>query len=623
MMKQKTISLLKWLFLSVFLLVIYIYVNKAIQPELHYHVQQPSFMADRGFFITFLKFPGGISKFVAGFVTQFFYFDWTGPLVIVAFGLLLMLSCYLFINTLDKSEYAHSLMYVPVILLAALLNNYYFPFAVATRILFVLLASCLFVYLLKRKVSYMVAFSLLALPLYYLAGSGSLFVFTLTAVIIIPFYRYGRKMSVLYALFAVLLSFLIDFIAYKYVFIIHPENLFFSFQPDIDIYFDAFMNYKPDALFYIFCYSIPITGLIILLKNIIQHAYDKSKVGLLTKPFFKNGAVMHLFIALIIAVVSVLLLSMTFSKHKKNVILVDYYSYHEKWEDVIDIAMSDPRYDVFINYYYNRAIDHQGRYTDSFFDYPQYYTLALYPPERTGNPALSLPISDFYFDLGYISLSQHWAHAALALMPYNPRALKRLAIIHLIYGNYSTSRTYLEMLSKNFISREFVNRYMPYTTDTTLITKDNLIMEKRASMPRNKVISGDFTDRLKDLLDQNRQNKRAWDHLQMCNLLSYNLGSFINHMTELHQYYDQVPKIFEQAILMYILRTDVKNLYKVDVSKSSRETFAGFLKTLQTSNNDKDLARPLLGIYSNTYMYYITYYYQLNAAPSSGEKKDY
>lgn len=622
-MKQRTVSLLKWLFLSAFLLVIFIYVKKAIQPELHYHVQQPSFMADSGFFVTFLKFPGGMSKYIAGFLAQLFYYEWAGPLVIVAFGLLLMLSCYLFINTLDKSEYTHYLIYVPVILLTALLNNYYFPFAVAIRVLFVLLASCLLVYLLKKKVSYMAAFAVLAMLLYYLAGSGSLFVFTLTAVIIIPFCSYGRKISVLYSLYAVLLSFLVDFISYKYVFIIHPENLFFSFQPDIDIYFDAFMNYRPDALFYIFCYSIPIIGLIILLKNIIQHGYDKGKEGLLTKPFFKNEAVILLFIALIIAGVSILLFSMTFSKHRKNVILVDYYSCHKKWKDVIDIAKSDPRYDIFINYYYNRAIDHQGRYTDLFFDYPQYYTLALYPPERPGNPALSLPISDFYFDLGYISLSEHWAHAALALMPYNPRAMKRLAVIHLIYGNYSASRSYLKMLSKNFISREFVNRYMPYTTDTALIAKDNLIMEKRASMPRNKVISGDFTDRLKDLLEQNRQNKRAWDHLQICNLLSYNLGSFINHMTELHQYYDQAPKIFEQAILMYILRTDVKNLNKVDVSKSSRETFAGFLKTLQTSNNDKDLARPLLGIYSNTYMYYITYYYQYNAAPSSGEKKNY
>jgi hypothetical protein len=622
-MKQKSVSLLKWLFLSAFLLVIFIYVKKAIQPELHCHVQQPSFMADSGFFITFLKFPGGISKYIAGFLTQLFYYEWAGPLVIVAFGLLLMLSCYLFINTLDKSEYTHSLMYVPVILLTALLNNYYFPFAVAIRILFVLQASCLFAYLLKRKVNYLFAFALLALPVYYLAGSGSLFVFTLTAVVIIPFCSYGRNISMLYSLYAVLLTFLIDFISFKYVFIIQPENLFFSFQPDIDIYFDAFMNYKPDALFYFFCYSIPIIGLAILLKNIIQHGYDKGKESLLTKPFLKNEAVILLIIALIIAGVSILLLSMTFIKHKKNIILVDYYSYHEKWKDVTDIAKSDPLYDVFINYYYNRAIDHQGRYTELFFDYPQYYTLALYPPERPGNPALSLPISDFYFDLGYISLSQHWAHAALALMPYNPRAMKRLAVIHLIYGNYSTSRSYLKMLSKNFISREFVNRYMPYTTDTTLIAKDNLIMEKRASMPRNKVISGDFTDRLKDLLEQNRQNKRAWDHLQICNLLSYNLGSFINHMTELHQYYDQVPKIFEQAILMYILRTDVKNLYKVDVSKSSREAFAGFLKTLQTSNNDRDLARPLLGIYSNTYMYYVTYYYQLNAAPSSGENKNY
>jgi hypothetical protein len=621
-MKQSTYTLIKWLLLVTYSFFVFLYLKRIIQPELIYHVQQPPFLLDWDFFAIFLKYPGGISKYIANFLTQFFFYRWAGPFVILAVGFLIMLSGYFICRAIDESEYSYSLIFIPFILLLALVNNYYFLFVVVIRILFVFLAIGLLSFLIKKRINYIITFSVLSLIIYYLAGSGPLLLFYVTAIILLPFKKFGIKFCFFFLLFAGFYTFLIDYISYKYIFNISSENTYFSFLPDIDIIMDAFMNYRPDVLFYLFCYSLPVIGLIFLLKNTVFIRFFKEKSNIPSGQVTLKTTIFALLVFVIIAVVSFLLPAITFDKHKKNIVLTDYYCYNEKWKDVIDVALSDPEYDIFINFHYNRAIDNYGEFPDLFFKYPQYRIMALFP-DRIGKPGLSHIISDYYFDMGYISISQQWAYAALAIMPYNPRVLKRVVITNLIYGNYKASQSFLKVLSKNFVSKDFVNHYMPYTTDTNRIARDKLLMEKRLLMPRNKVISDDLRIRFEVLLEQNKQNKRAYDHLQMCHLLAGDLATFMKNVPESYKFYNPLPETYEQAIIMYVYMTDSKNLSRLNVSKSSRETFAGFLETLKACNNDKDKARTMLSSYSDTYLYHATFNSPLKAVVKTNERKDY
>jgi uncharacterized membrane protein len=504
------------------------------------------------------------------------------------------------------------------------LNNYYFPFVAAIRILFVVMALWLLVSLFKKRIHHFIAFSGLALLTYYLAGSGSLLVFSITAIMLFPYKKHTLNTGLFFIFFAALCTFAIDFIACKHIFPVYPENAYFSFLPEIDIYLDAFVNYKPGLLFYLFYFAAPLIVLVLLLTNKLLINAANKKSAFLAKFLNEKTAIINLLVIIIMAGISCLLINSTFDKHKKNIALTDYYCYHEQWKDVIDIAISDPQYDMFINYHYNRAIDNCGKFADLFFNYPQYRVFALYPDRATkGNPGLAHIISDHYFDLGYISISQQWAFGALALMPYNPRVMKRLVMTHLIYGNYSAARDFLNVLSDNFVSGDFVKRYMPYTTDTTIITSDKLLMEKRKSMPLNAVISDDLTERLRELLSQNNQNKRAYEHLQMCYLLLQNLDYFIQNLAVSKQFYDQTPKIFEQAILTHFFVAGIKDLSKFNISKGSQETFSGFIETLRPYNHDKDLAMQKLKRYYNTYMYYTFFYGPPDPVSETNKTKDY
>jgi len=270
------------------------------------------------------------------------------------------------------------------------------------------------------------------------------------------------------------------------------------------------------------------------------------------------------------------------------------------------------------------AIDNYGKFPDLFFNYPQYRVFALFPDRiGKGNPGLALIISDYYFDLGYISISQQWAYGAMALMPYNSRVLKRLVLTSLIYGNYHTAHSMLNVLSDHLLSDDFVEHYMPYVTDTSLMKTDRLIMEKRISMPEDTVITDDITERLEALLAKNKQNKRAYEHLQMCYLMVQNLDYFILNLPAANELYSQLPSTFEQALLTHAFVSQTKNLQGYKISKPSRDYFSDFITTLEPYNEDKAIARQKLSRFANTFMYYAFFFNPPDPVSKSDSKFDY
>lgn len=604
-MKHRTYTILKWSFHCIFLLIVFFFVKNTIQPELHYHAQQPPFIFDWNFFLTFLRYPGGLAKYFTNFLLQSFYYPWFGSFVILGISLLFLLSCYFIIRSFDTSEFTYFLIYLPFILFIALLTDYYFPFVVAIRILFVFLALWILVLVLKKRYNFLVSFLVLSILIYYTSGSGSLLIFSVTSIVILALNKLPVKKVVFYSAFVVLDVFLIDIIAYKFIFPIYPENVYFSFLLEIDLYLDALMNYKTGFLCYFFCFSI----LLVVLTTFIAKLFSGEPSSEQSETFYKKSTVISLIIFIVISSLSYLLWHNASDNHQKNIILTDYYCYTEQWKRAIDVALSDPEYSSYINYWYNRAIDNYGSFPDLFFKYPQNRIFALYPDRMVrGNPSLSHIISDYYFDLGYISISQQWAQATLALMPNNKRALERMVITSLIYGNYKAAQTYLQVLSKNLVSKEFVDQYIPYISDTTLIAENELLMEKRLFMPRIKKIPDNITERFKVLLEQNNRNKRAYEHLQMSYLLVQNLEYFIDNLPEADTFYSKTPEIFEQAILMYVFITDINNLKKFSISENSLAKFKEYIRILNTYHNDKNSARSHLNKYAQSYMYYVTYF---------------
>jgi hypothetical protein len=597
-MKQLNFSYLKWILLTAYIFLIFVYLEKVVRPELYFHLQQPAFLSNWNFFQEFYNYPGGIAQYIANFLSQLFFFGWAGSLVIIGVGILIMVSGFYILKSFKPSISNYFWMFVPFILLIALMNDYNFPFVVVIKMTIVFLALWLFTFILKRKINPFVPFILISPVLYYFDGSGYVLIFTITAILSFPFHSDSAKKSIYFLIFASFYNYLIDIVAFKYIFSIGPYDTYFSLLHD-DLF--VYLFYIPGFLFYAFCFSMPFILLLFFVKYKVLDNIIKSNWNINNKIFTYS-----LLIATI-AGLSYYIIHSSIDIHRKNIILADYYCYNEKWADAIDVATSDPQYDMSINFNFNRAAANSGQLTKLFFSYPQYMGINALYPDKEHTHALSLTCSDYYFDLGYIKESEHWAAEGLIMHPYSLRILKRLVMTNLIMGNYNGARKYLSVLDDNLLASDFVKKYMGYVNDTALISKDTVIVEKRSYMPDSTYSIYNIVDRFNILIKRNDKNLRAFENRQMFYLLESRLDLFMNDLKESCKFYKNTPELYEQANLLYIITTKGKSIDQYNIGTNSQKTFMECFKILKEYNNNKELAKPALSNYSNSFLYYILY----------------
>jgi tetratricopeptide (TPR) repeat protein len=294
------------------------------------------------------------------------------------------------------------------------------------------------------------------------------------------------------------------------------------------------------------------------------------------------------------------------SIHNRNIVKADFYCANEKWDKVIETVASDKEYDVLFNFYYNRAIDNLDQYVDKYFDYPQLIGASSTFPDELNSELLYTFYSDYYFDLGYISESQQWAYKTLSALPYSPRILKRFVITYLIQGEYKIADKFLRILEDNMLSKDFVRQYKPYIQDTLLVLKDKMIMTKRSFMPVDIITPKIINERFKDLLDKNKLNKRAYEHMQMNSLLNHQFGTFYQYLPMAANYYSELPRVFEEALLIMSTKNP-KDLHNFKINQKTLQSFKGFSEIYAKNNGNFELAKSKLGDYKNTLFYYILF----------------
>jgi tetratricopeptide (TPR) repeat protein len=573
----------------------YFFVRNIVRPELYYHVQQPSFSNGWAFFAEYTAYPGGILEYVSNFLLQLFFINWAGSIVIICLGLAISLLCFLIFKSFFQSC-NFLLCLLPLILLTGVVCNYNYPFNITVNVLAVYFLALTYVYLVKKNVRNVFSLLISIPAIYYLAGSGCLIIYLASVLILNFFIIKNYKHIALLSVFTLLYSLTIEYIAYKFVYSIAPGKAFFSLLPDG---IPVFLSYKTNLLFYWFCFSLPVFGLILLVfKRIENFVFARLNPGSL----FLQSVIFILILGF-----STYVMMKSFNKQEKNVILTDYYSYTEKWPKVIEIAKTDIEYNIFINFNFNRAIDNAGSYLESYFDYPQLIGIDALYPDKLNSPQLTMISSDYYFDLGHIRESEHWANEALIDFPYSLRILKRLVVTNIILGNYSGAEKYLSVLRGNFLAKDFTKKYLPYINDTTLISKDSLIMYKRACIPDSLHFPDYVVNRFDDLITKNKLNKRAFEHKQLYFLLEHQLGFFADNLEISLQFYKQPPKLYQEAILMYNYSVaENQNLISHKVSPEVANSFRIVIQTMN-NNKDKEIAKSLLGEFSNTYMYYVLY----------------
>jgi hypothetical protein len=223
---------------------------------------------------------------------------------------------------------------------------------------------------------------------------------------------------------------------------------------------------------------------------------------------------------------------------------------------------------------------------------------------------LSFISSEYYYELGFISEARHWAYEALVFYPYSIRAMQNLVKIHLVLGEYKAAERTLNTLNKGLTGKKFVREYMPLVLDTGLILSHPELIKKRNFIPEEKELNRSIEGRLKELLEADKNNKKAFECLMLYYLLDAQLEEFAEGIKNVDLYFEKIPAIYEEALLMQAQRTRIKLPNEIKISKETKIRYQGFMSELKKYKGQTRMARNnLYAEYGKSYLYFLKFVY--------------
>jgi len=449
-----------------------------------------------------------------------------------------------------------------------------------------------------------------------LADGAALIVFALSTSLIYGFENKIRIRLIFIPAF-LLLAALIPYLGYKFVFQVSLLNVFniTTVKPPVHLaYTQGFAIYAYYALLPVFL-LIFFLYKVLLKASSIPETINKPISGkkVVQKIKFYNTILFNISIqVLAICLVGYFLFIKYYDSFKKKIITIEYFAENEKWIDVIKSSKNIEKYDFRVNFQVNRAYAHLGFLPDRLFAYPQLlgaYGLVIDPSSIGGSS--DMPTSDLYFDLGFMNESQHWAFEAETLLPNSPRILKRLVMINLVNRKYELAKEFLNVLDKNMLCHEWVDKYEKYVSDTTLAATDKLIAEKRRFTPKKALVNVEVLEGLKLLFETNQDNRMAYDYLLTFFILDSRLPEFVNYLRYYTHYkLKSLPSSWEETLSMYILKTKSFPDYFTNetISKDCRMRLSRLNEVMKSYRNDLPAAKnTIMNEFSETYWYYMLY----------------
>ena len=263
--------------------------------------------------------------------------------------------------------------------------------------------------------------------------------------------------------------------------------------------------------------------------------------------------------ALVFAILILVPQTYGFDKKKYDLIEYDYLVRVGDWNAIIKKAekqMPDLPMSVSAT---NLALAKTNQLGDRAFDFFQRGTEGLLPRfER--NFATAQLTGEIYFNLGLVNTAQRFAFEAMEAIPnYNKsaRVVKRLAETNLINGQYEVARKYLKILEKTVFYRPWAQRMMAMLGDENAINRHPLYgMLRQYRLHDDFLFSERELDKIcGQLFIHNQQNQMAAQYLLMMPLLDGDVSRFMNYVQYVQNRIAYNPRHCQEAFR----RTDCRS----------------------------------------------------------------
>lgn len=249
-----------------------------------------------------------------------------------------------------------------------------------------------------------------------------------------------------------------------------------------------------------------------------------------------------------------------------------------------------------IFYFHNIALYNKGELLNRLFDYqPVVGINALYFPwqSRTRETEYGHYLLE---QLGCINDAQHWEFEAMVVWGETAPRLINLARYNIINHRKAIARKYIARLRQNLFYKDEADR-LEACVESGQIEGLRAFSTKEPEKA-NFVNILNIGPNLQYVLSQDPHNRMAYEYLMCDLLLSNNLSRFVENLQLAAGFYKQMPRIFDEALLVYQLGgNDTKDLQPSDDTKSRFQQYA---QIAQSGN-----MAALQAEFGNTYWFYL------------------
>jgi len=462
------------LFTTVLLSFYFIYFLLRIEPKLIYQSQEPVFFFDKYFINEFFSYPGGVNELISRFLSQFFYYSWTGTLLLVLFFAFVAWNTKLLIRSICKNQPILYLHWVPSVFLLALHSNYRFPLALTLGLFWALLSDNIYIRLAPSNSTLRFLFYIILQAILYYLTAGQAFIFSIVIILYEILLHRQIVLPLLYIIFAGLLP----YIGASTLFIINVRDAYAMDLVSYDTYSLTWLSWVLYAFF-------PLILLVVFFKQRYVGTGKKHENKLWNKFLSGRSIQIKLIQGTIIIFFVVAAALYSYDKNKKYFFLIDHYARFEEWEKVLNLAQQGLPISNIIQCQVNRALYHSGLLCDKMFSIAQLFGGdGLFMHENLRS-SFALQHSDVFFDLGLINTSEQWAYEAIAAKEDTAWNLQRLVLVNLLKEKHDIAAKYLKMLQKTLWHKKWAIEYQKYLSDSNDFWANPQFRYLKSTMPES------------------------------------------------------------------------------------------------------------------------------------------
>ena len=550
---------------------------------LYFHEQMQLFRFDGFYFHSYWVKPGGISAYVAAFLTQFNFYPWVGAtliaLTLTGFYLLLYAIC----RREGKIEYLFAVLFIPVCLWMTTLASQHFRLHSLVGLITGLAGFRIYI-TFQKPAGYISGFIIFLIVYILAAGNALLFL-----ILVLIFELFSEKRQpLIYLILLTVWAMIILLLSYYRVYTVNPAEVFFAMTP-----FDA---ESQDALFVAAWLVIPV----------LYAFWKRFAAG--TSAW--RPIVWKMILSCIIALgVCLGCMYLSYNRRVETLAGMAFNVQNNRYEKAIQLGSSYPYSNDMICYFTNIALAELGLLPHRMFEYDQTGSSGLFL-ERQESYASILYIGEVYYRLGLIQEAEHSAFEAMTGSPreHNSQTLRRLVTASLISRDTALFNKYIRLFDITAFYRQWADRQRSYMAASLADTAFIVPGAPQAAACNNFFISYGKPDLiLHELLESAPTHRLAFEYLMAWYMLNKDMEN-VKRCLDTYFYrfpYPFLPVHYEEALLVYQNVNPTANITQAyPIREQTVQRFNNYVQAYKQAQANPQMLNSLYRQYGKTYWFY-------------------